>query len=98
LQQAAAAARTFCAERTPQSFDDLPREKQEMLVDFFYAEPTDEVRIELIDAVLSGDWKRLIDECLYVRYYGPSPDQPRNKAFADRWIYSEKLIPLRKTP
>jgi hypothetical protein len=43
---------------------------------------------------LAGDWQKIIKNNLHVRWLGPSPDNFRNKAFADRWIYSEKLIPL----
>ncbi|MCX7008595.1 MAG: hypothetical protein NTY53_15310 [Kiritimatiellaeota bacterium] len=91
LDRALVEARKLVAE---QKFDALPRAAQEMLVDFVHSEGATNVSPAFTAAVLAGDWPKLIKQHLYVRWLGPSPDNFRNKAFADRWIYSEKLIPL----
>ena len=97
LERALADARQLAAARRPPvSFDGLPAASQEMLVDFVHSEGPENVPAALIAAVVAGDWRTLIERHLYVRWQGPSPDMSRNKAFADRWIYSEKLVPLQK--
>jgi hypothetical protein len=95
LDRALADTRKLVEQQKPaQKFDTLPRTAQEMLLDFVHSEGAPNVPPAFIAAVLTGDWPKLIKQHLYVRWLGPSPDNFRNKAFADRWIYSEKLIPL----
>ncbi len=97
LERALVNARQLvAARRPPVSFDGLPAAAQEMLVDFVYSEGPENVSPALITAVVASDWQTLIERHLYVRWQGASPDMARNKAFADRWIYSEKLVPLQK--
>jgi len=92
LERALAGARHLVAQQNPaKKFDELPRTAQELLVDFVHSEGAMNVAPALVAAVLAGDWPRLIKQHLYVRWQGPSPDNARNKAFADRWIYSHKL-------
>ena len=93
LHRTLAEARLLVARLQPaRPFDALPRESQEMLVDFVHSEGATNIAPAFITAVLAGDWPRLIGQHLYVRWQGPSPDNTRNKAFADRWIYSRKLL------
>ncbi len=95
LDRALVAARALTAQQKPaKNFDALPRAAQELLVDFVHTEGATNVPPAFTAAVLAGDWQNLIRRQLYVRWQGPSPDNFRNKAFADRWIYSEKLAPL----
>ncbi len=95
LALALAEARKLVGQQQPaKKFDELPRVAQEMLVDFVHSEGTANVPPAFLAAVLAGDWEKLIRKNLHVRWLGPSPDNFRNKAFADRWIYSGKLMPL----
>ena len=95
LARALTEARALVAQQKPaKKLDELPRAAQEMLVDFVHSEGATNVPPAFTAAVLAGDWQKLIKQNLHVRWLGPSPDNFRNKAFADRWIYSEKLIPL----
>jgi len=92
LDRALAATRQLVAQQNPaKKFDELSRTAQELLVDFVHSEGATNVAPALVAAVLAGDWPRLIHQHLYVRWQGPSPDNARNKAFADRWVYSHKL-------
>ena len=92
LDHALIAARQVVERQQPANrFDELPLTSQELLVDFVHSEGATNVAPALVAAVLAGDWPRLIHQHLYVRWQGPSPDNARNKAFADRWIYSHKL-------
>ena len=95
LDRALAEARKLVEQQKPaQKFDRLPRAAQEILVDFVHSKGATNVPPAFTAAVLAGDWPKLIKQHLYVRWLGPSPDNFRNKAFADRWIYSEKFMPL----
>ena len=79
------------------AFDQLPRESREILLDFAYSEgSTADVKDEVYRAVIERDWQRFIHDMIYVRSKNGSPDNTLNRAFADRWIYSNRLIPERK--
>lgn len=67
------------------SFDELPAESRELLVDFGVSEGIDKVKPEFIQAALDLDWKRLLDPNIYVRYELAWPNTERNKAYYDRW-------------
>jgi hypothetical protein len=66
-------------------FQQLDVRQKETLLDFVFTEGVDGLRDEFVAAVVAGDWKRVVDECMYVRYAGHAPDHPRNRAFAARW-------------
>ena len=93
LHRALAEARALVAQqKLAKNFDALPHVAQEMLVDFVHSEGATNIAPAFVTAVLAGDWTRVIKQHLYIRWQGPSPDNARNKAFADRWIYSRKLL------
>jgi hypothetical protein len=67
------------------NFASLDQRQRETLLDLGYTEGVSNLTPEFIDAVLSGDWDRMANDCLYVRYAGHAPDHARNRAFAKRW-------------
>jgi hypothetical protein len=74
------------ASRTPSvDFQQLDVRQKETLLDFAFTERVDDLRDEFVAAVVAGDWKRVVDEHMYVRFAGHAPDHPRNRAFAARW-------------
>lgn len=75
---------TLLAARQPAvDFAALNERQRETLIDLALTE--NPLRPELLDAVLAGDWDRMIRDHLYVRYAGHAPDHFWNKAFAQRW-------------
>lgn len=86
LSRTQAALTTALATRQPAvDFIRLDRRQQETLLDLAHTGGVAGLRPALIAAVLAGDWARVVNEHLYVRYAGHAPDHPRNKAFAQRW-------------
>jgi len=80
------------AQRTPPvNLDRLTLPQQEILLDLALSEGAANLRAELLAVVLAGDGDTMAQQHLYVRYAGPAPDHPRNKAFAERWLYSGRL-------
>jgi len=72
-------------------WDSLVTEQREILLDFGLSEGPASVPADVLAAVLARDWGKFFDSHRYVRYAGPAPDHVRNKAFAERWIYSGRL-------
>ena len=73
------------ARKSAVNFASLDQRQRETLLDLGYTEGVSNLKPELVDAVLSGDWDRIVNDCLYVRYAGHAPDHARNRAFAKRW-------------
>jgi hypothetical protein len=91
LQQTAEQLRRYLGEHyCDHPFDRLPPKCQEMLLDLAHSEGAASIKPETYRAIITEDWKALIDGCLYVRMQGCRPDISRNKAFAERWIYFRK--------
>ena len=79
-------------------FDGLSRESREILLDFAYSEGSAaSVKDEVYRSVIDEKWHSFIHDMIYVRSKNGSPDTTLNRAFADKWIYSNKLIPAQKT-
>jgi len=76
---------SLAARQPPVDFTRLDRRQQETLLDFAHSEGAAGLHPEFVAAVLAGDWPRVMNQHLYVRYAGHAPDHPRNKAYADRW-------------
>ena len=86
LSRALAALKsTLSSRQTPVDFARLDKRQQETLLDFAYTETPAPIPAKFLAAVLVGDWQRVTDEHLYIRYTGHTPDHVRNKAFALRW-------------
>jgi len=86
LTRTLAEFRAALAARKPAvEFARLDPRQQETLLDFAHTEGVGKLRPEFVSAVLAGDWPRVVNEQLYVRYAGHAPDHSRNKAFARRW-------------
>ena len=98
LQEAEADLRSHLKEKHPgKALDALPPAAREILLDFAYFEGSAaNVREDVYRAVIAGDWQSFIHDMIYVRSKNGSPDSTLNRAFADRWIYSNKLIPAKK--
>ncbi len=89
--------RTFMSEKYSNNpFDGLKKESQEILLDFAYSEGIENIKPEFFTTVINQDWDKLINTCMYVRIPDGWPDDIKNRAFANRWIYSTK--PLIKLP
>jgi hypothetical protein len=91
--------RAYVAEKYPaKPFDSLSRESREILLDFAYSEvgPAN-VSDAVYRAVIDENWQSFINDMIYVRSKNGTPDYTLNRKFADRWIYSGKLIPANKS-
>ncbi len=77
--------RVLAARQPAVVFEKLDRRQHETLLDFALTGGAARISGALLDAVLAGDWSRMVRDHLYVRYAGPAPDHARNKAFAQRW-------------
>lgn len=72
------------AARQPKvDFAALEKRQRETLLDLAYTEGT--LQPDLLEAIVAGNWDKMIKDHLYVRYGGHAPDHVRNKAFAKRW-------------
>ena len=89
--------RAYVKEKHPgQPFDKLSGESREILLDFAYSEgAAASVKDQVYRAVIDENWKSFIYDMTYVRAKNGTPDYTLNRKFADRWIYSGKLIPDR---
>jgi len=87
--------RAYMKEKYPaKPFDKLSRESREILLDFAYSEgAAASVKDEVYRAVIDENWQSFINDMTYVRSKNGTPDYTLNRKFADRWIYSNKLIP-----
>ena len=86
--------KTLAELRKQPSFDGLSCESQEILLEFAYTEGVTNLKPEFVTAVSTRDWRKLIDEKLYIRMTDGWPDSMANVAFAKRWIYSNKLVTI----
>ena len=92
LQRTLEQVKSFMATNTPpRAFGSLSPESQEILVDFASSEGVSALKPELVATVADRDWQRLLDGMLYVRKFGSSLDNIRNRAFAQRWIETGRL-------
>jgi hypothetical protein len=92
LAHAAAELTAALAKRSPPvRFAELSRDQREVLLDFALSEGVGGIRADVLVAVIAGDWAVLGHGHRYVRYAGAAPDHARNKAFAERWVYSGRL-------
>ena len=64
---------------------------QEILVDLTSSEGVSGLKPAVITAAVKGDGRQLIDGMLYIRKFGSTLDNLRNRAFAQRWIESGRL-------
>ena len=87
--------RAYVKEKYPaKPFDKLSRESREILLDFAYSDgAAASVKEEVYHAVIDQNWRSFINDMTYVRSENGTPDYTLNRKFADRWIYSNKLIP-----
>jgi hypothetical protein len=85
------AAADLAARPVPVAFERLAPEQKEILLDMALSEGAANLHADLLAAVLARDWNGVVQRHLYIRYAGPAPDHARNKAFAERWIYSGRL-------
>ena len=78
-------------------FEKLSTDSRDILLDFAYYHGNAEViPDEVYRAVIDERWDSFINDMTYVRSQSGTPDYQVNRAFADRWIYSNKLIPAEK--
>jgi hypothetical protein len=89
LNQALDELKKTLSRQTPADFTRLDARQQESLLDFAHSEGPAAVPEAFLAAVLANDWPKITREHSYVRYAGHAPDHPRNKAFAERWIYPQ---------
>ncbi|MEI7902922.1 MAG: hypothetical protein WCK89_21980, partial [bacterium] len=64
---------------------------QEILVDLTSSVGLSGLKPAVITAAVKGDGQQLIDGMLYIRKFGSTLDNLRNRAFAQRWIESGRL-------
>ena len=99
LQRTLAQVKEFVATNQPAYvFDRLSPDRQEILVDIASSEGVAGLKPELLAAVAGRDWQRLLDGMLYIRKFGSTLDNIHNRAFAQRWIESGRLVSAKPTP
>ena len=78
-------------------FEKLSADSREILLDFvYYHGDAATIPDEVYQVVIDEKWDSFINDMLYVRSASGTPDYQVNRAFADRWIFSNKLIPAEK--
>jgi hypothetical protein len=87
LNQTLAELKKALTRQTPIDFARLETRQQECLLDFANSEGAAALPEAFLAAVLANDWPKIARDHSYVRYAGHAPDHPRNKAFAERWVY-----------
>lgn len=85
LEATVAALRPVILQKARRSFDGLPADSQEILLDFAYSEGVARLSDRLIAAAISLDWETLLDPSVYSRNEADWPDSSRNRAFYTRW-------------
>jgi hypothetical protein len=88
VEKALAELTRHMAEAYPaRPFNSLNRKSQEILLDYAFSEGAKNISPALYETVMSGDWPRLFDSFMYIRWVEKGwPDTTKNKAFADRWL------------
>ena len=84
----------------PTTLGELSSRQREWLLDFALTETASRIPETVINAILADDLRQLARDHRYIRYAGPAPDHPRNRAFVDRWRLRDitKQEQLRKEP
>ena len=85
-------SRWLLSQQPARAFQALDRQQQEILLDQGLTRGVAALPADFCAAVLQRDWRRLIDECLYVRAPGGWPDYLQNQAFAKRWVYGKHML------
>jgi hypothetical protein len=101
LEYAAVETDAILKKRTPPAtIGGLSNRQREWLLDFALTETASRIPETVIHAILADDLRQLARDHRYVRYAGPAPDHPRNRAFVDRWKLRDiaKQDELRKEP
>lgn len=75
------------------AFDTWSDDAKQIFVDRAYTEGLDAITPAFATACAKADWRTLFFKHLYLRGYDGAPDVAQNFTFAQRWIYSKKLIP-----
>lgn len=92
LQQTLVDLSAFLATNVPScTWKRLAPEYQEILVDLASSEGVSGLKPAVIAAAVTEDGRQLIDGMLYIRMFGSTLDNLRNRAFAQRWIESGRL-------
>jgi len=97
-QEALASLIRYIAKTYPDHpFATLSPKSQQMLADYALSEGPENISPAFYDAVIRQDWDRLFDTFIYLRWVEKGwPDNPRNKAFIDRWM--DPQLRLRPPP
>jgi hypothetical protein len=84
--------RAFLATNAPpRAFESLTAEGQEILVDLASSEGVAGLKPAAVDTVAAADWGRFVSGMLYIRTFGTTLDNLRNRAFAKRWLETGRL-------
>jgi hypothetical protein len=85
LHEAATQVEVLLNQRLGAAFARLPRDSQEMLVDFALSEGVECLNERFLRAAVSLDWTELLNPYVYSRNEADWPDSYRNRAFMRRW-------------
>ena len=92
LQRTVIELKGFLSTNVPScTWERIAPDYQEILVDLTSSEGVSGLKPAVMAAAVKGDGQQLIDGMLYIRTFGSTLDNLRNRAFAQRWIESDRL-------
>lgn len=92
LQRAVIELKGFLTTNVPScTWERIAPDYQEILVDLTSSEGVSGLKPAVIVSAVKGNARQLIDGMLYIRTFGSTLDNLRNRAFAQRWIESGRL-------